>query len=95
MYPWYNSSSASPLQVFQYVAGVEPLFAPVILLILWAVILISTLQFGFARSWIFASFVSMVLSIMFVLTGLLSNHIMVIFIIMTGLGLFFLKLDNN
>ena len=95
MFAWYNSTSSDPLSFFQYVAGAEPIFMPVVLFIVWAVIALSTLRFGFARAWLFASFTAMVLSAVGAVAGLIAVKYVILLILMTALGAFFIKITNS
>jgi len=98
-----NSSDVGGLfEFFRYVnATVEGLFFPVILLVIWIISFISMLFSGSytrpsaAKAWIFASFFSMVLSIILVVLNLLAPKYMYILIVFLGIGALWLIIEQG
>lgn len=71
------------------------IFFPSIIFIIWVIVFIATLRFGGARSWTYASFLSMVLAIMLTVLDLTSATFMYLFIFMTGIGFVWLNLETR
>jgi hypothetical protein len=82
-------------EYFQYIVGIEPLFFLIILIVMWAILFISTVRFGASKAYMFASFIVMILSILTVIMGFIPKQYMYITMIMVAFGVLFLRLENS
>lgn len=82
-------------QITYYLNGISPLIL-VIICVVWIIAFIGAISEGrqASRSFIFASFIASILSIMATLIGLLNKEFMYFTFLMVGAGLIWYKLDN-
>lgn len=87
------------LAVFQFISNdlTGGLFFPIMILVVWTVQFIGVLAEGrpASRGWVFASFVSTILSMMLGILALLEQRWVYLLVIMTSFGLFWLKLAKS
>lgn len=76
--------------------GVSGVFMPIMLGVIWIIAFIGAMSEGrqASRSFIFASFVISILSILLALIGLLNVQYMYISFLMVGIGIIWNKLEN-
>jgi hypothetical protein len=70
------------------------IFFPVILLVIWVVAFMNLKQYSTSRAWTFASFLCAILSILLAVLDLISPKFMYLPIILTVIGLVWLKLED-
>lgn len=92
-----NSTDAGGIfEFFQYVnRTANGAFFLVIMFVIWIITFISTKQYSSDRAFTYASFVCMVLSILLAVMNLINPQFMYLFIILTGVGVVWLKLSDN
>ena len=96
MYAYPNTTANFGIfEYFQYLVGIEPFFFPIMLIVMWAILFISTVRFGASKAYMFASFIVMILSILTVVMGFIPKQYMYITIIMVAFGIFWLRLENS
>lgn len=96
VYPLFNSTSFNVFDFFSYVTLVDPIFFPImVFIVIFPVALLSTLRFGFARAFVFASFFAAILNMVLVVVGLMSGWYLTTSLIMLALGVFFLHMSNS
>lgn len=97
-YPVMSGNQSSNLyEIFKFVnEGVSGIFMPIMLLVIWFIAFIGVLSEGrqASRAWIFASFISAILSIILTLIGMLNRQYMYFTFLMVAAGLVWYKLDN-
>ncbi len=71
------------------------LFFPIIIFIIWVIVFIATKRFSASQAWTYASFISMILSIILATLDLMTATIMYLFIFMTAVGFVWLKLESS
>lgn len=74
-----------------YVVGVEPLFFPVILAVIWIIVLVATKSYSTSRAFTYASFVAFILSVPIVILGWMANRYMYLALIMTAAGIIYIR----
>ena len=91
-----SNDTAGIFEYFRYVNNVaDGLFFPSILLVLWVVIFIATKQFTSARAWTTASAICALLSIPLVVMDLVGRNWMYLLIVLTAIGILWLKLETG
>lgn len=77
--------------------GVNGIFMPIMLVVVWIVAFIGALAEGrqASRGFIFASFIAAILALPLSLIGMLNSQYMYFSFLMVGIGLIWLKLENS
>lgn len=93
--PTQNETSGI-LEIFSYINGtVDGLFFLVMLFVVWIVTFIATKQYSSDRAFTYASFICIVLAIPLAVLNLIGSQWMYLFMILTGVGVVWLKLAGN
>jgi hypothetical protein len=103
---WYQypnrTDSSGMFELFGYVnRTADNLFMPVMLLVIWIVIFVGTFSSGgggrpaAARGFVFASFVTAILSILTSAMGFLGPKWMYLSFILVAVGLLWVKIEND
>lgn len=89
-------------ELFRYVNNTAGgIFFPVIILVIWIIAFVSMLFSGnlerpsSSKAWIFASFVSSILSILLSILGLMASKYMYINFVLLGFGVLWAILENS
>ena len=92
-----NASDTGSLTEFSKYgnAVTDGIFIPIFVWVVFIVAFISTKNFRTSQAFTLASFISMMIAIPFAVLNLLSPNFMYIFIIFTGIGLVWLKLQTG
>ena len=97
-YNTMNSTDGTNLySLFKFVNNsIGGTFMPIMLLVIWMIAFIGSISEGrqASRAFIFASFLSAILSIILTLIGMLNRQYMYILFLMVGAGLIWDKLQN-
>lgn len=81
-------------EYFSYINSVAGgIFLPVMLLVVWIVVFIASKGFSTSRAWTFASFMTMILSMILAVMDLVSPRYMYLALFMVGAGAVWLKLE--
>jgi len=99
-YPVPNATDTSDLlNVFQWVSNsaTDGLFFPIMVLVIWVIQFIGVISEGrpSSRAWTFASFTATILSIILGLLAMLAQKWVYLLVLMTSLGIFWLKLATS
>lgn len=94
--PPTQNESTGILELFTYVNNtVDGLFFLVMLFIVWIVTFIATKNYSSDRAFTYASFICIVLAIPLAVLNLIGPQWMYLFMILTGVGVVWLKLSGN
>jgi len=92
--PPTSNQTSGIFEFFKYTNDVSGgIMFPIILMVIWFILFISTKQFSSSRAWTYSSFVTSILSIILSVLGLIAPRWMYLSIFMTGMGLVWLKLE--
>lgn len=93
-YPSENVTGFNELM--SYVGSVTGgMFFPLVLLAMFIISLVSTLNFGFGKAWIFSSFFCSLLAIFLAIAGLLNPSYMYLLFVMLAGGLLALRISKS
>lgn len=85
--------------IFQFINNTSSggLFFPIILLVIWTIIFIGSIVEGreAVRAWIYASFVSAILSILLGVMGVLDRQFIYLLILFVAFGVFWIRIQNT
>lgn len=88
------NDTAGAFEYFNFVNNsADGLFFPAILLVIWIIVFLASKGFSSSRAWTFASFVTMVLSILLAVADLVAPRYMYLAIFLTAIGAVWLKLE--
>ena len=90
-----NSTVSDFLGYYQYVVAVEPLYIPMMLLVIWVIIFIATLKFTAPRAFITASFATTILAFMAGVMGMIAQKFVLLSMVATAGGLVWLILEQS
>lgn len=93
--PPNSTDSTGIFELFRYVnTTADSLFFVMLLFIIFVVIFVATKQFSTPRAFTYASFMSMVLAIPLAVLDLIGSKYMYMFVVLTGVGALWLKLEQ-
>lgn len=84
-----------PVEIYDYVVRVEPLFFPVMLFAFWIIMLTSMLRFGASRAFTYASLVTFIPAVGISLLGWMSGYYLYLFGVFVAIGLFWRSLESG
>lgn len=97
-YPTLQGTESEDLYgLFSFINnGVDGVFMPIMLLVIWIVAFVGALSEGrqASRAFIFANFIAALLAMLLTLIGMLNSEYMYFSFLLVGAGIIWYKLDN-
>ncbi len=93
--PLPNASITGPVEFYDYIAIVEPLFWLVMLGAFWIIMFVNFIRFGASRAWITASLIALVPAIFVAILGWMDPKWIYLFGVFLAIGLFWRSLESG
>jgi hypothetical protein len=78
-----------------WITQVEPLFFPLMLLVIWIVTFVATKSYSASRAWTYASFLTFILSVPLSIMGWSSPTYIYLTLILTAAGIAWIRLGDS